>query len=76
MPQDFEQLLKDVFGEPLGRLGQFQSDQLARLTAKLKEIARDEVNDDLVRMQGELAELRARLSRLEAERVEAAAEQV
>lgn len=76
MPQDFEQLLKDVFGEPLSRLTQFQSEQLNRLTGKLQEIAREAVHDDLLRMQTELTELRARLTRLESERVEAAADQV
>lgn len=76
MAQDFEQLLKDVFGEPLSRLSQFQSEQLNRLSAKLQEIAREAVHDDFQRMQTELNELRARLTRLEAERVEAAADQV
>ncbi|MEA2417321.1 MAG: hypothetical protein QOI58_3978, partial [Thermoanaerobaculia bacterium] len=27
MPNDFEQLLKDLFGEPLNRLTQFSSEQ-------------------------------------------------
>lgn len=76
MPQDFEQLLKDVFGESLSRLTQFQSEQVNRLTGKLQEIAREAVHDDLQRMQAELTELRARLTRLESERVEAAADQV
>jgi hypothetical protein len=76
MAQDFEQLLKDVFGEPLSRLTQFQSEQVAKLTAKLQEIAREAVKEDFTRMQTELTEVRTRLARLEEERAESAAEQV
>lgn len=74
MAQDFEQLLKDVFGEPLSRLTQFQSDQLAKLTGRLQEIAREAVKDDLAKMTTEIAELRTRLTRLEEERAQAAAD--
>ena len=74
MAQDFEQLLKDVFGEPLSRLTQFQSDQLGKLTARLQDIARDAVKDDLAKMTTEIAELRTRLARLEEERAQAAAD--
>jgi uncharacterized protein YPO0396 len=74
MPQDFESLLKDVFGEPLSRLSQFQSDQLGKLTARLQEIAREAVKDDLTKLQQEVAELRTRLARIEQERAQAAAD--
>jgi uncharacterized protein YPO0396 len=74
MAQDFEQLLKDVFGEPLSRLSQFQSDQLGRLTTRLQDIAREAVKDDITRLTTEVAELRTRLARLEQERAENAAE--
>jgi hypothetical protein len=74
MAQDFEQLLKDVFGEPLSRLSQIQSDQLGRLTTRLQDIAREGVKDDLTRLTTEVAELRTRLARLEEERAEKAAE--
>jgi polyhydroxyalkanoate synthesis regulator phasin len=74
MAQDFEQLLKDVFGEPLNRITQFQSDPLGKLTTRLQDIAREAVKDDLVRLTTEVAELRTRLARLEAERAENAAE--
>jgi uncharacterized protein YPO0396 len=74
MAQDFEQLLKDVFGEPLSRLSQFQSDQLGRLTTRLQDIAREAVKDDITRLTTEVAELRTRLARLEEERAEKAAE--
>ena len=74
MPQDFEQLLKDIFGEPLSRLTQFQSEQLAKLTRRLEEIAREAVKDDLAKLHAEVAELRSRLARLEQERAQAAAE--
>jgi predicted nuclease with TOPRIM domain len=76
MAQDFEQLLKDVFGEPLSKLTQFQSDQLQKLTTRLQEIAREAVREELTRLQTDVAELRKRLARLEEERAEAAADSV
>jgi uncharacterized protein YPO0396 len=76
MAQDFEQLLKDVFGEPLNKLTQFQSDQLGKLTARLQEIARESVKEDLTRLQQDVAELRTRLGQLEEERAQAAADSV
>lgn len=74
MAQDFEQLLKDVFGEPLSRLTQFQSDQMGRLMSRLQEIAREAVKDELNKLHTEVGELRARLTRLESERAQAAAD--
>jgi uncharacterized protein YPO0396 len=74
MAQDFEQLLKDVFGEPLSRLTQFQSDQLGKLTARLQEIAREAVKDDFTRLHTEVNELRARLATLERERAQHASD--
>jgi chemotaxis regulatin CheY-phosphate phosphatase CheZ len=74
MAQDFETLLKDVFGEPLSRLTQFQSDQLGKLTSRLQEIAREAVKEDFTKMQQELSDLRSRLARIEQERAQAAAD--
>lgn len=74
MAQDFETLLKDVFGEPLSRLSQFQSDQLGKLTSRLQDIAREAVKDDFTKLQQEVAELRTRLARIEEERAQAAAD--
>lgn len=74
MAQDFETLLKDIFGEPLSRLNQFQSDQLGKLTSRLQDIAREAVKDDLSRMQQEVTDLRTRLARIEQERAQAAAD--
>jgi uncharacterized protein YPO0396 len=74
MAQDFETLLKDIFGEPLSRLTQFQSDQLGKLTSRLQDIAREAVKDDLTRLQQEVTDLRSRLARIEQERAQAAAD--
>lgn len=74
MPQDFESLLKDVFGEPLSRLSQFQSDQLGKLTTRLQDLAREAVKDDLAKLQQDVADLRSRLARIEQERAQAAAD--
>src|SRR5712671_6002013 len=35
MPNDFEQLLKDLFGEPLNRLTQFSSEQTQRIQTRV-----------------------------------------
>lgn len=74
MAQDFEQLLKDIFGEPISRLTQFQSEQTGRLMTKLQEIAREAVKDELTRLHTEIGELRARLTVLEEERAKNAAD--
>ncbi|HEY0143307.1 MAG TPA: hypothetical protein VGF48_20610 [Thermoanaerobaculia bacterium] len=74
MAQDFESLLKDVFGEPLSRLTQFQSDQVKKLTDRVQEMAREAVKDDFTKLHTEVAELRTRLARLEQERAQAAAD--
>ena len=76
MPTDFEQLLKDVFGESFNRLSSFQSEQVKRLQGKLHEIAREAIKEELAKLQGEITDLRARLTVLEAERIAQSADQV
>jgi predicted nuclease with TOPRIM domain len=76
MPTDFEQLLKDVFGEPLARLGELSRDQGQKLQTKLQELAREAVKDELTRLHSEVAELRSRVATLEAERARNAAESI
>ena len=74
MAQDFETLLKDVFGEPLAKLTQFQSDQMTKLMSKLHDIAREAVKEELTRLTTEVSDLKARVGRLEQERAQAAAD--
>lgn len=76
MAQDFEQFLREIFGEPLNRLTNFSSEQMQRLNGKLQELAREAVKDELTRLHSELNELRTRVAVLEAERAEAAADKV
>jgi hypothetical protein len=76
MPQDFEQFLKDVFGEPLSRLSQYSTEQRQRMQTKLQEFARDAVKDELSKLHQEVGELKARVTVLETERAQAAADQV
>ena len=76
MAQDFEQFLKDLFGEPLSKLSQYSSEQLQRMQAKLQEFAREAMKDELTKLHQEIAELKARVVVLEAERVQASADQV
>jgi polyhydroxyalkanoate synthesis regulator phasin len=76
MAQDVESLLKEVFGEPLAKLTQFQSDQMKRLMTKLQEIAREAVKDELARLHADVGDLRARVAKLEQERAQAAADAI
>jgi predicted nuclease with TOPRIM domain len=76
MANDLEQLLRDVFGEPLNRLNQFQADQVKRLQSRLQELAREAIKDELTKLHAEIAEIRSRVATLEAERARAAAESV
>jgi gas vesicle protein len=73
MPNDFEQLLKDLFGEPLNRLTQFSSDQTQRMQTRLQEFAREAVKDELTKIHTEVNDLRERVAELEKERVDNAA---
>jgi hypothetical protein len=63
MAQEFEQLFKDVFG-----------DQLGKVTTRLGDLAREALKDDFAKLHGEINELRARLTTLEKERAEKAAD--
>jgi hypothetical protein len=72
MANDFEQLLKDIFGEPLNRLTQFSSDQTQKLQARLHEFVHEAMKEELAKLHAEVADLRARVAELEKERVEEA----
>jgi predicted nuclease with TOPRIM domain len=73
MANDIEQLLKDLFGEPLNRLTQFSSDQTQRLQTRLQEMAREALKDELTKIHTELNDLRERVAELERERSDNAA---
>jgi gas vesicle protein len=73
MPNDFEQLLKDLFGEPLNRLTQFSSEQTQRIQTRLQEFAREAVKEELTKIHAELNDLRERVAELERERADNAA---
>jgi uncharacterized protein YPO0396 len=74
MPTDFEQTLKDIFGEPLNRLGELSREQMQKMQTKLQELVRECTRDEVARLHAEIAELRARVTTLEAERAQNAAE--
>jgi arginyl-tRNA synthetase len=74
--QDFNQFLKDIFGESASRLMNFEAEQTKRLWNKAQEIAREAVKEDFARLQVEINELRSRVAVLESERVQASADQV
>ena len=66
---ELESMLRDLLGGPLGRLDQLQKEQVSRLMTKAQDLAREAVRDDLQRLGTEVADLRERVARLEAERV-------
>jgi hypothetical protein len=76
MPNDFEQLLKDLFGDSLNRLSQFSTEQTQRLQTRLQEFAREAVKDELAKLHAEVADLHDRVATLEQERAEVAADSV
>jgi predicted nuclease with TOPRIM domain len=76
MPNDLEQLLKDIFGEPFNRLTQYSSDQTQRLQTRLQEFARDALKEEFTKLHAEVSDLRDRVAELEKERVEKAADMV
>ena len=76
MATDFEQLLRDVFGNSVDRLQKFEAEQVKRLQTKLQELAREALKDELTRLHTEIAELRSRVATLEAERAQAAADSI
>ncbi len=76
MPTDFEQLLKDVFGDSLDRLTQFSSEQKQRLQSRLQEMAREALKDELTKLHAEVNDLRERVATLEKEKIDEAAETV
>jgi predicted nuclease with TOPRIM domain len=76
MPNDFEQLLKDLFGEPLNRLTQFSSEQTQRMQTRLQEFAREALKDELAKIHTEVNDLRERVAELEKERADNAADLV
>jgi predicted nuclease with TOPRIM domain len=76
MPNDFEQLLKDVFGDSLDRLTQFSSEQKQRLQSRLQDMAREALKDELTKLHTEVNDLRERVAALEKEKIDDAAETV
>ena len=74
MPNDFEQLMKDLFGEPFNKLTQFSSEQTQRLQTRLQEFAREALKDELAKLHAEVADLRNRVAELEKEKIEEAEE--
>lgn len=73
---ELEQFIREVFGDSVARVSQFQGDQMKKVVAKVQEIAREGVKDEIARLQSEVTDLRSRVAMLEAERVEKAAEEV
>jgi len=76
MAQDFESMLREVLGDSWNKLTQFQSDQVKKLTNRFSDLTREALKEELVRLNGEISDLRERVAKLEAERAEKAAESV
>ncbi|HVT44012.1 MAG TPA: hypothetical protein VMT00_06455 [Thermoanaerobaculia bacterium] len=74
MANEIEQMLREMFGESWNKLTKFQSEQVAKITSRVEDLARAAVRDDLARLASEVAELERRVAMLEEERVKTAAE--
>lgn len=68
---DLETTIRELLGDSINRLDQFQKEQVAKITRKVEDFTRSAIREEIQRMEGEIADLRARIARLEAERVEA-----
>jgi len=73
---DFEQTLREIFGDSMNRVTQFQQEQVRRLSDKIKEISKEAVHDEIARLSTEVADLRQRVAELEESRIQTAAEEV
>jgi polyhydroxyalkanoate synthesis regulator phasin len=76
MAQDFETLLREIFGDSWNKLTQFQGDQMKKLSNRFGDLAREAMKEELTRLHTEISDLRARVAKLEEERAETAAESV
>jgi polyhydroxyalkanoate synthesis regulator phasin len=76
MAQDFETLLREIFGDSWNKVTQFQGDQMKKLSNRFGDLAREAMKEELTRLHTEISDLRARVAKLEAERAENAAESV
>ncbi len=63
---DFEQTLREIFGDSVDRFSKFQTEQRKRVTDKLREMAKESVSEEITRLEAEIADLRARVGALEA----------
>jgi uncharacterized protein YPO0396 len=68
MADTFEQTLKDIFGDSVNRLSQFQSEQTKRFMDRFREVVHEAIKDDLGKLEAEVLALRARVTALESER--------
>ncbi|HEY5611441.1 MAG TPA: hypothetical protein VIL97_09555 [Thermoanaerobaculia bacterium] len=73
---DFEQTLREIFGDSMNRVSQFQQEQVRKLSDKIKEISKEAVHDEIARLNTDVADLRQRVAELEENRIQAAAEEV
>jgi hypothetical protein len=74
MAQDIETMFKELFGDSISKLSGFQNEQMKKVMAKVQEVAREGLKDELTAIHRELTELRTRVATLEAERARAASD--
>ncbi|MGA7614055.1 MAG: hypothetical protein WBX15_02635 [Thermoanaerobaculia bacterium] len=73
---DLEQTLREIFGDSVDKLTQYQRDKMQKLQSKIRDIAHEALRDDLTRLSNEIIDLKTRVTELESERVRKAAEDV
>jgi len=68
--EEFEQAVREVFGDSAAKMAEFRDEQVERLQKKIQEIAHEGMKEELNRLSAEVLELRKRVAALEHERAE------
>lgn len=76
MASEWENLLRELFGDSIGRVSEFREEQVRKIEAKIQEIAHEGLRDEFNLLSNEILDLKRRLASLEAERADNAAEGV
>ena len=67
---EFEQFVKDLFGESVARVVELKDEQIERVEEKIQEIAQEGMKEELNRLESEIRTLQERVARLESEKAD------
>lgn len=68
MANDWEQMLKGMFGDSVERLTSIQKETVSKLSRKVEEMAREAMREEVGRLEKEIADLQRRVTLLESVR--------